>query len=175
MEQIDSNKTLIKGRLIYKKKHLTILDISSFAAILGFIGFAFSLTFLHKNRIEWIIVWAMVVLLSAGLSILKWNYTMRIKKISTNKTKKENRQLIENYIDNKGFIYRFRNDNHIQCYRRYGILWFKMDLNFIIRDKEIYLNVNYWDSKITLPSFWRINRYIRDLNELKNASAQHII
>jgi hypothetical protein len=90
---------------------------------------------------------------------------MRIKKICTNKTKKENRQIIERFIDKKGFEYNCKNDNYIQSTQRYGFLWFRMDLNFIIGEKEIYLNVNYFDSKISLPSFFRPYRYLKELNE----------
>lgn len=166
MEHIDLKNTLLKGRLIYIKKVLTILEISSFASIFVFIGFVISLRILDDNKTEWIIVWILVILISTGLSILKWSYTMRIKKICTNKTKKENRQIIERFIKNNGFTYEYHNDNFIQSFRRYGLLWFRMNLCFIIRDKEIYLNVNYNDSKISLPSFFRIKRYINELIEL---------
>lgn len=84
MEQIDFKKTILKGRLIYKNKFLMILNIISFAMLLGFIGFVCSLMILKQNFIDWIIVWSLVIIMiSIGLSILKWNFTMRIMKIST--------------------------------------------------------------------------------------------
>jgi len=171
MDQIDLNNTLIKGRLIYKKKFLTILEISSFAAVLGCIGYIFSLMFSLNNGVERPLVWPLIVLMSYGLSVLKWNYTMRVKKIRTNQAKKENRRLIESYIDGKGFECRFRNDNHIQCFGDRGMPGIRMELNFIIRDKEIHLNACYWGAKLTMPSIWRIDEIIRGLNwALKNSS-----
>ncbi|WP_075591261.1 hypothetical protein [Labilibacter marinus] len=172
MEQVDLNKSLLKSRLIYKNKNFTILDISSFAILLVIIGFVFSLKLFENNLIKFIITLTLVALLSSVLSVLKWNYTMRLEKISTAKTKKENRQIIEKFIEIKGFEYRYHNDNHIQSFRRNRTNWFGMELNFIIKNNEIYFNTYYWDSKFTLPSFRRIKKYIKEINELKNASEQ---
>lgn len=173
MDQIDLNNTLIKGRLIYKKKFLTILEISSFAIVLGCIGYIFPLMFSLNNGVEQALVWLLIILMSYGLSVLKWNYTMRVKKTRTNQTKKENRRLIESYIDGKGFEYGIRNDNHVQSYSNREMLGIRMELNFIIRDKEIHLNACYWGTKFTMPSILRIDEIIRDLNGAqKNSSAK---
>jgi hypothetical protein len=175
MEQIDFKKTIIKGRLIYKNKILMILNIISFTFLLGFIGFVCSLMILKQNSIDWIITWSLVSIISIGLSILKWNFTMRIKKISTNKSQKDNLIIVKQFVDSKGFKYQHKSNDFIQNISNNGLLWFRMESNFIIQDNEIFVNINYFDSKVNWPSFFRIKKYKNELIEITNASAQHTI
>jgi len=172
MEQIDFKKTILRGRLIYKNKILMILNIISFAILLGFIGFVISLMLLKQNVLDWIIVWSLVSIISIGLSILKWNFTMRIMKISTDKSQKDNLIIVKNFVDSKGFKYQYKSNDYIQTFSNNGLLWFRMESNFIIQDNEIFININYFDSKVNWPSFFRIKKYVNELTERTNASAQ---
>lgn len=163
MELIDFKNTIFKSRLIYKKKFDMILNIASFAMLIGFIGFVISLMILKQNVIHWIIAWSLVIIISIGLSILKWNFTMRIKKISTNKSQKENLIIVKQFVDSKGFKYQHKSNDYIQTISNNGLLWFRMESNFIMLDNEIFINVNYFDSKINWPSFLRIKKYCNEL------------
>jgi hypothetical protein len=163
MEQIDFKNTILKSRLIFKKKFDMILNIASFAMLIGFVGFVISLMILKQNVIDWIIAWSLVIIISIGLSISKWNFSMRIMKISTDKSQKDNLIIVKNFVDSKGFKYRHKSNDYIQTISNNGILWFRMESNFIIQDNEIFLNVNYFDSKINWPSFFRIKKYCNEL------------
>jgi len=81
--------------------------------------------------------------------------------------------IIERFVNDKGFQYRDHNNDFIQTISKYGFLWMKMELNFIIREKFIYLNVNYSDSRANWPSFFRIKRYINELIKEINASTPY--
>lgn len=140
-----------------------ILNIASFAMLLGFVGFVISLMILKQNVINWIIAWSLVIIISIGLSILKWHFTMRILKIRTDKSLKDNLIIVKNFVDSKGFKYRQKSNDYIQTISNNGILWFRMESNFIIRDNEIFINVNYFDSKVNWPSFFRIKKYYNEL------------
>jgi hypothetical protein len=162
-ELIDYNKTILKGRLIFKKKFDMILNIASFAMLLGFIGFVFSLMILKQNVIDWIVVWSLVIIISIGLSILKWNCTMRIMKINTGKSQSDNLMIVKKFVNKKGFKYQYKNKDYIQTISNHGLLWFRMELNLLIRENEIFINVNYFDSKVNWPSFFRIKEYCKEL------------
>ena len=172
MELIDYRNTILKERLIFKKKFDMILNIASFAMFIGFIGFVISLMILKQNVIVWIIAWSIVIIISIILSILKWNFTMRILKISTGKSQNDNLIIVKEFVDNKGFKYRHKSKDYIQTISKNGLLWFRMESNFIIQDNEIFININYFDSKVNWPSFYRIKKYINELTERTNASTQ---
>ena len=172
MELIDFKNTSLKSRLIFKKKFDMILNISSFAMLLGFIGFVM---ILKQNVIDSIIAWSIVILFSIGLSILKWKFTMRILKINTGKSQKDNLIIMKQFLDSKGFKYQHKSKDFIQTNSKNGLLWFRMESNFIIQDNEIFVNINYFDSKVNWPSFFRIKKYKNELIEITNASAQHTI
>ena len=140
-----------------------ILNIISFAFLLGFIGYITSLLFFGQNVNEWIIFWSIVFVMSLGLSIMKWNYTMRIIRIKTIKSKSENRQIIERFVDENGFQYRFHNNDFIQTVTKSGFLWLRMELNFIIRENEIFINVNYYDAHANWPSFFKVKRFKNEI------------
>jgi peptide methionine sulfoxide reductase MsrB len=74
-------------------------------------------------------------------------------------------------VDSKGFKYQHKSKDYIQTISKNGLLWFRMESNFIIQDKKIFVNINYFDSKVNWPSFFRIKKYINELIEKTNASA----
>jgi len=174
MDKIDFNKTISSGRLNYKKKLLMILDVFSFALLITFIVYILSLTILKQNLFERTYVLLFVAMTSIGLSMLKWNYSMRIVPLRTEKSKKENRQIIEKFIDSKVLTYRFHNNDFIQTISNDGFLWMKMELNFIIQEKIIYVNINYSDARTIWPSFLRIKNYRNEIIKELNASTQQI-
>jgi len=175
MEQFDFKMTLLKNRLIYKNKILMILNITSFSLLIAFVELVLSLIILKQIDLENIFVWLTIIITSLVLSILKWNYTMRILNIHTDKSQKENQQIIKKFISKKGFKYQYNNNDYIQTISNSGLLWFKMELNFIIRENEIFINVNYFDSKVSWPSFFRTKKYMTELLKETNASAQQTL
>ena len=75
---------------------------------------------LKQNVIDWIIVWSLVAIISIGLSILKWNYTMRIMKINTGKSQSDNLMIVKKFV-------------------------IKRDLNINTKTKIIYKRFRYVD------------------------------
>ena len=172
MEQIDLNNTLQKGRLIFKKKFGMVLNIFSFSSLIAFIELVCSLIVTKQNIFENVIAWLIIIPSSILISILKWKFTMRIIRLKTDKSKSENRQIIEQFINKKGFQYKYHNNDFIQTVSKSGILWLRMDLTFLIRNNEIFINLNYYDAHANWPSVFRLTKYI---DEIKNASAQHAV
>jgi len=172
MEQIDLNNTLQKGRLIFKKKFGMVLNIFSFSSLIAFIELVCSLIVTKQNIFENVIAWLIIIPSSILISILKWKFTMRIIRLKTDKSKSENRQIIEQFINKKGFQYKYHNNDFIQTVSKSGIIWLRMDLTFLIRNNEIFINLNYYDAHANWPSVFRLTKYI---DEIKNASAQHAV
>jgi hypothetical protein len=171
MEQIDFKKSLLKGRLIYKNKILMILNITSFTLLIAFVELVLFLIVLKQNVFENIFVLSTIIITSFGLSVLKWSYSMRIMNIHTGKSQKDNQQIIKRFVNKKGFTFQYNNKDYIQTIKNNGLLWLRMELNFIIQENEIFININYFDSKVNWPSFFRIKKYIGELIQEANASA----
>lgn len=147
-----------------------ILNILSFSLLISFIGFVLSLFISQTASYERIGVLLAIFILSIALSTMKWNRCMQIKKIFTGKSKTDNRAIIERFIQDKGFIYRHHNADYIQVISKNVFLWLTMEFNFIIRESEIYININYFDARANWPSVFRVKRYINEIKTNINAS-----
>ena len=171
MDHIDIRKTILKGRLMSNEKvslFMKTLEILSFSLLFSFVGYVLSLTVEYQNTYEKYITFSLIFFISIIISVLKWNYSMRITKIVTGKSKKENRKIIDNLLEKTKFSLKYENAEFIQATSKNVILWLTMEINFIFKNEEIYININFSDSKATWPSFFRTKKYINEILTISN-------
>ena len=84
-------------------------------------------------------------------------------KIYTGLSKKDNGLLIDRFIQKNNFEYNFYRKDYFQVKSKCVILWLRMELNFINRENEIYLNINYFDAHANWPAIKRAERYLKEI------------
>jgi hypothetical protein len=167
MGKIDITKSLIKNRLVFKNKIFMILDIISFSSLIAFFGLITTLRFYPNN--PWVVFCTIVIPFSALLSFVKWNRAMTLRNIITNKSKIDNKILINKIIQLEGYKTIANNSNIIIAFKRSSFLWFRIGLNIINQNNKIFINTNYWDARITWPSIYKTNKLITTIEKI-NAS-----
>ena len=141
MKKIDLEKTILKGRLIFKNQFGKVFDIIFFSFLFTlWILFILSLLNIFNNfsKLGGLSLIIMMFFFSVFLDFIKWNRCTTVKKIYTGLSKKDNGLLIDRFIQRNNFDYKFYRKDYLQVQSKHVILWLKMELNFINKENEIY-------------------------------------
>ncbi|MGY5351102.1 hypothetical protein ACXGQW_00775 [Wenyingzhuangia sp. IMCC45533] len=162
LKNIDFEKTIDKKRLIYTKNFWNyftfITDIMMFGVLL-----ILPFTIIFESFLRYDLMITLLIIASIILSILKHKRSNKVFVINTNKTIKENRALIGKITADKKLNFLYKNNNFLQAEKR--SLFSSAHLNFILRGKSIYLNVQHNNVRFDWPSFFMVRKYITEIKK----------
>ena len=163
MVEYNIQESVLQSRLIPINKVNLILDRITFTMTIVFFTIFFWLPLLDLFNHPYIKIGFLltVVILSFLLSTFKWNRAMKLKIIVTPNSESDNKELIKSVILNSGYTIVHNSIDNIQA----TDLLKRLELNFIIRKKEIYINTNYYFFRSIWPDSKICNKMINEITQ----------